>query len=719
MTPSQLSNFLKFAIKNREAVTIIGPPGVGKSMIVEQACESAGAEMILLHAVTSDPTDLKGLPFPGVDRKSAEFLPYGDLKKLIDAKKPTVMFLDDFGQAPASVQAACFPAGAQVMTPSGVRNIEDIQIGEYVLDGNGVANKVTNTFERETISGLTTINAVGILPITSTSNHPVLVSSGRKRKYKKNGKGKYEVSSLNFGVPEWREASKIKVGDWIAVPVVKGTDNTKELVIERKGQTVRTVALTPDLAKLIGYYVGDGWFTQHKNVQAVGFALDEKWPELHDELICLIKAVFDCRVFNTKKESNTRRIQFHDPAFGMFLSSVAGNRSHNKRIPDFILYHKDIRILTAFLQGYLATDGSRLYSSKKWRGVQWGTVSRTLANQLQLAITRYGTLAPIKLHAKDGQVMINPRNSKAYKVRASYTIQCSDKRLLDALDERYDSKRSVCWSFEHDGKIWTRVKSVNNTPFNGNVYNLEVDKSHTYTVNNVVVHNCMQLVLARRINGHMVSEYVTFVAATNRREDKAHVQGLLEPVKSRFTLINLEVKNDDWLHWADRNGMPAELTSFIRWRPELLFKYAPSKDMTQTPCPRTVAKIGRYQNNGLSQADEFEVFTGVAGAAFAQEYCAFLKLFRNLPDIEDIIARPDKAPDPKAMDTGTLYALTGALGARMDEKSFANIMKYVDRMNPEFQIATVQVGTFPEKKRHLQQTKAFIDWAVKHPDLIL
>lgn len=229
----------------------------------------------------------------------------------------------------------------------------------------------------------------------------------------------------------------------------------------------------------------------------------------------------------------------------------------------------------------------------------------------------------------------------------------------------------------------------------------------------------MQLVLARRINGHTVSEHVTFVAATNRREDKAHVQGLLEPVKSRFTLINLEVKNDDWLHWADRNGMPAELTSFIRWRPELLFKYAPSKDMKQTPCPRTVAKIGRYQNNGLSQADEFEVFTGVAGEAFAQEYCAFLKLFRNLPDIEDVIARPDKAPDPKTMDTGTLYALTGALGARMDDKSLANILKYVDRMNPEFQIATVQVGTFPEKKRYLQQTKAFIDWAVKHPDLIL
>ena len=44
----------------------------------------------------------------------------------------------------------------------------------------------------------------------------------------------------------------------------------------------------------------------------------------------------------------------------------------------------------------------------------------------------------------------------------------------------------------------------------------------------------MQLILARRINGHHVSDSVTFIAATNRKQDKAGVSGILEPVKSRF-----------------------------------------------------------------------------------------------------------------------------------------------------------------------------------------
>ena len=47
----------------------------------------------------------------------------------------------------------------------------------------------------------------------------------------------------------------------------------------------------------------------------------------------------------------------------------------------------------------------------------------------------------------------------------------------------------------------------------------------------------MQLILARRINGFKISDKVIFMAATNRREDKAGVTGILEPVKSRFAWI--------------------------------------------------------------------------------------------------------------------------------------------------------------------------------------
>src|SRR5688572_28860406 len=105
MTPSQLEGFLAFCFTNRLPVLIKGKPGIGKSDITEQAAIAANCKLIISHPVVSDPTDYKGLPF--AMNGEAHFLPYSDLKKLIDAKEPTVFFLDDLGQAPAAVQAAC------------------------------------------------------------------------------------------------------------------------------------------------------------------------------------------------------------------------------------------------------------------------------------------------------------------------------------------------------------------------------------------------------------------------------------------------------------------------------------------------------------------------------------------------------------------------------------------------------------------------------------
>jgi len=72
----------------------------------------------------------------------------------------------------------------------------------------------------------------------------------------------------------------------------------------------------------------------------------------------------------------------------------------------------------------------------------------------------------------------------------------------------------------------------------------------------------MQLLLARRVNGHVLPDCITFVAATNRRTDRAGVSGILEPVKSRFvTIVELEATLEDWCSWAIDNNVPPKLSS--------------------------------------------------------------------------------------------------------------------------------------------------------------
>ena len=142
---------------------------------------------------------------------------------------------------------------------------------------------------------------------------------------------------------------------------------------------------------------------------------------------------------------------------------------------------------------------------------------------------------------------------------------------------------------------------------------------------------CMQLLLARRINEFKVSDHITFVAATNRKEDKAGVSGILEPVKSRFaSIVELNVNTEDWCEWAVNNGMPHELISFLRFRPDMLDKETvPSKDIVNTHSPRTVASLGRLQNKGLPVDLRYEVFKGATGEGFAVEYLPILNFTLN------------------------------------------------------------------------------------------
>ena len=104
MTPKQLSQLLARTIPTKMPVLIKGAPGVGKTDIVRQACAEANVELIISHPVVDEPIDYKGLP--SIRDDHAEFLPFGQLRALITAVRPTVYFMDDLGQAPPAVQAA-------------------------------------------------------------------------------------------------------------------------------------------------------------------------------------------------------------------------------------------------------------------------------------------------------------------------------------------------------------------------------------------------------------------------------------------------------------------------------------------------------------------------------------------------------------------------------------------------------------------------------------
>jgi hypothetical protein len=221
---------------------------------------------------------------------------------------------------------------------------------------------------------------------------------------------------------------------------------------------------------------------------------------------------------------------------------------------------------------------------------------------------------------------------------------------------------------------------------------------------------CMQLFLARRVNGHVLPDCVTFLAATNRRIDRAGVSGILEPVKSRFvSIVELEPDIDSWCNWAFSHGIPATLIAFLRFRPELLCKFEATADLTNSPVPRTWAHLAKIESLSLPAVIESAVMAGSVGEGAALEYLAFRSMVKSLVNLDAILMNPDKATIPSK--PSELYAVSVGLAARANDQNFARIVTYANRLYTEAgkgEFAVLLIRDAIRRDEKIQYTDSFV-----------
>lgn len=108
--PSDVRAEINYAFNRKRPVFIWGPPGIGKSEIVESITQERAGYMIDLRLALMEPTDLRGIPFYNEVTGRMEWAPPSDLptQELADQFDCVVLFLDEMNQAPQSVQAAAY-----------------------------------------------------------------------------------------------------------------------------------------------------------------------------------------------------------------------------------------------------------------------------------------------------------------------------------------------------------------------------------------------------------------------------------------------------------------------------------------------------------------------------------------------------------------------------------------------------------------------------------
>jgi hypothetical protein len=110
VTPSQLETLLHFCVDQRQPVFVWGPPGIGKSEIINKVLHARFGAVENFYALLHDPSDIKGFIIPDRERGVATWLK----PEFFARGVPTGFFVDELSNAPALVknallQLALFP----------------------------------------------------------------------------------------------------------------------------------------------------------------------------------------------------------------------------------------------------------------------------------------------------------------------------------------------------------------------------------------------------------------------------------------------------------------------------------------------------------------------------------------------------------------------------------------------------------------------------------
>jgi len=112
MTPQQTLNR---DIEQGFRPLLVGPPGCGKTARIHAAAKATNRRLVIMRASLRERIDFGGALVPDVEAGITHELPLAILKDLRETTVPTILFLDDLGQAPIDVQASCmslFDVGA-------------------------------------------------------------------------------------------------------------------------------------------------------------------------------------------------------------------------------------------------------------------------------------------------------------------------------------------------------------------------------------------------------------------------------------------------------------------------------------------------------------------------------------------------------------------------------------------------------------------------------
>lgn len=157
------------------------------------------------------------------------------------------------------------------------------------------------------------------------------------------------------------------------------------------------------------------------------------------------------------------------------------------------------------------------------------------------------------------------------------------------------------------------------------------------------------LLLERRLGEHALPAGTWVVAAGNRQQDRALVRAMSSALVNRVTILNLRVDPVEWQDWARKNGIRADIRSYLSFMPDALMREVPHE-----PQPFSTPRAWAQLSQALDMADASGILNrdtrralafGRLSSEDAAVFCALAEeTVGTLAPVESYIERPDALP---------------------------------------------------------------------------
>ncbi len=385
---------------------------------------------------------------------------------------------------------ACIAGNTLIHVNFDLKQIQELTSDHKVLSHDGTYNKITKFYKPKYKGQLVKIkNQFG--ETIATEDHLIYAKQIPKNKTTF-GHNEYKKKAPT----SWVHAGDLAKGDVCLYPIPKEIKDMKyiKILINRKKWDHRSKAIpnkikiTKDLLRLFGFYVAEGHSRENANEICFTFGITEE--SFVKDVIKSMKNIFELEGTISKREENNRiDVLFYNVHLARYLRENFGRNAYNKKIPEFIMFLEP-ELQKSFLYGLWHGDGYIDLENTDKPRAEYSTSSWLLAQELKVLLLRQ-QIEHSMYHEKERVSKKGQHHEECWRVHVGDYKALQKMANILSINFSYPKvSRIAKHSWFDENYFYIPIRKIERVPFSGRLFNLEVDKKHSYVTNAFTVHNC-------------------------------------------------------------------------------------------------------------------------------------------------------------------------------------------------------------------------------------